>query len=95
MLETLENSYLEKRNDIYFVFKFISPYIPKFYEIKANHGISMFMMSKKAYVDMKSFSRSIEKKENIFKIPHFFEDFVDSPAYSNLKKQVNSDLELM
>ena len=71
--EDFEKAYLDRRNDIYFVFKFIAPYISRFGMIKANHGISMFMMSKKAYVDMKSFHKNLVKKENIFKIKHYFE----------------------
>jgi hypothetical protein len=45
--------YLHRRNDIMFVFKFISPFIPNFYNIKANHGIAMFILSKKAYLEIK------------------------------------------
>ena len=48
-----EKLYFMKRNDIMFLFKFISPYIYGLLDIKANHGISMFMMCKKAYLDMK------------------------------------------
>ena len=39
-----------KRNDIMFIFKFVCPFVPNFYNIKANHGIALFVMSKKAYV---------------------------------------------
>lgn len=45
-----EKLYLNKRNDIMFIFKFVSPYISSFYYIKANHGIAMFILSKKAYI---------------------------------------------
>lgn len=38
-----------------FIFKFVSPFVPNFYDINANHGISMFILSKKAYIDMKKF----------------------------------------
>ena len=86
--ETLEKAYLDRRNDIYFVFKFIAPYISRFGAIKANHGIAMFMMSKKAYVDMKSFHKGLVKKDNMFKFNHYFEDFANSFIYKNLLKQV-------
>ena len=52
----------------------------------------MFMVSKKAYIDMKSFDRNLYKKENIFKYPKFFEEFTLSPIYENLKSQVKADL---
>ena len=49
-------------------------------------------MSKKAYIDMKNFVGSYNKNENIFKIPHFFEEFTQSNIYSNLRQQIQSDL---
>lgn len=36
-----------------FIFKFVCPHIHKLTKIKANHGISLFIMSKKAFIDMK------------------------------------------
>ena len=45
-----EKLYLDKRNNIFFIFKFIAPYISQFNSIKANHGVSLFIMSKKAYI---------------------------------------------
>jgi len=41
-----------KRNEIMFIFKYIAPYVFGLSEIKANHGISMFIMSKKSLLDM-------------------------------------------
>lgn len=90
-----EKMYLQRRNDIYFVFKFIAPYVSKFGQVKANHGIAMFIISKKAFIDMKQFRRSLEKRENIFKIKNFFEDFTNSQIYQNLLKQVESDIEII
>lgn len=79
--EEFEKAYLDRRNDIYFVFKFIAPFISKFGNIKANHGISMFMVSKKAYIDMKAFSKNLQKKDNVFKFKNFFEEFTMSSIY--------------
>jgi hypothetical protein len=64
--------YLRKRNDIMFIFKFISPFIPNFYNIKANHGIAMFILSKKAYLDMKKLHKDMSEKKNIFLVPKNF-----------------------
>jgi hypothetical protein len=36
-----------------FIFKFVCPHVDKLSRIKANHGISLFIMSKKAYIDTK------------------------------------------
>ena len=95
MFEEMEKAYLDKRNDIFFVFKFIAPYISRFGDIKANHGISLFMVSKKAYIDMKAFHASLQKNENIFKFKEFFEDFNTSLIYKNIVNQVRADLELI
>lgn len=64
--------YLRKRNDIMFIFKFISPFIPNFYNIKANHGIAMFILSKKAYLDMKKLHKDMSENKNIFLVPKNF-----------------------
>ena len=38
-----------------FIFKFVSPYVAYFGHIKANHGIALFIMSKKALIELKTF----------------------------------------
>ena len=65
--------YLHRRNDIMFVFKFISPFIPNFYNIKANHGLAMFILSKKAYLEKKKLCEDIINKKNIFNLHKYFE----------------------
>ena len=60
-----EKQYLMRRNDIMFVFKFIAPYVMGLYEIKANHEISMFILSKKAYLDMREFLDYVSNKNNL------------------------------
>ena len=65
-------AYFMKRNDIMFIFKYIAPFIFGLGEIKANHGRSMFIMTKKAYVDIKEFYVHVEKKYNCFKFNKFW-----------------------
>jgi hypothetical protein len=55
-----------------FIFKFVSPFIPNFYTIKANHGIAMFILSKKALIDIKKIYQDISSKKNIFGFPKYF-----------------------
>ena len=55
-----------------FVFKFITPYVMNFHQIKANHGIALFIMSKKAYLDLRQLYNSMKEKRNIFKFPKYF-----------------------
>ena len=43
------------------MFKFIAPYVSQFNFIKANHGVSLFIMSKKAYIEMKEFGFRMKK----------------------------------
>lgn len=64
--------YINRRNDIMFVFKFVSPYVPSFHAIKANHGIAMFIVSKKAYLDMRDFFKNLIERKNIFGFSKYF-----------------------
>lgn len=74
-----------------FIFKFVSPFIPNFYNIKANHGIAMFILSKKAYLEMKKFHKDITDKKNIFNVLKYFNEFSNSQVYKNLVNQIASD----
>ena len=40
-----------------FIFKYVTPYVFNFYNINANHLITLFIISKKAYHDMKAFNK--------------------------------------
>lgn len=68
-----QKQYLQRRNDIMFIFKFVTPFIPNFYNIKANHGITMFIVSKKAYLEMRKFYKDISEKKNVFLLAKYFE----------------------
>lgn len=91
-LDRYEKAYLNKRNNIMFIFKFVSPFIPNFNMIKANHGITMFILSKKAYQDMIEFIHDIENGKNIFNFPKYFEEFRMSALYKNILNQCKEDL---
>lgn len=65
--------YLNKRNNLMFIFKFMSPIIFNLYSIKANHGAAMFMMSKKSYHQMKDFFNILIKKQNYLELQPYFE----------------------
>lgn len=57
---------MNKRNNIMFIFKFVVPYMNTIVKFKANHGIALFITSKKAYIDMKNFIINMQNKKNIF-----------------------------
>ena len=78
-----------------FVFKFIAPYVTNFQNIKANHGIALFMMSKKAYIDLNKMSKDMQYKSNIFGFHKYFEDFTKSENYKNLLDQIKTDVEMI
>lgn len=67
-----------RRNDIMFVFKYVAPYVSSLFEMKANHEISMFIISKKAYLDMKEFYDFVKQKKNYFKLYKYWEEFTTS-----------------
>ena len=53
LIEVYGKLYLNRRNNIMFIFKFISPYIYSLHGFYANHGLPMFISSKKSYLEMK------------------------------------------
>ena len=67
-----EKAYINRRNDNMFVFKFIAPYVTNFNNIKANHGIALFMMSKKAYMDLNKMKKDMHNRANIFGFHKYF-----------------------
>lgn len=78
-----------------FIFKFVSPFVPNFYNIKANHGIAMFILSKKAYLEMKKFHKDLVDKKNIFNLPKHFDGFTNSSSYKNIINQLKGDTEII
>jgi hypothetical protein len=74
-----ENRYLHKRNDLMFIFKFVSPFIHNFGNINGgNHAIAMFITSKKSLIEMRKFYNDVLSRKNIFKLQKYFEDFLKS-----------------
>jgi len=65
-----------------FVFKFVTPYIYNLYNINANHGITLFIVCKKAYQDMRAFLKLLENKVNFLKLNLYFNEFVYSNSYT-------------
>lgn len=78
-----------------FIFKYVTPYIYSFYDINANHGITLFIISKKAYHDMKNFNASIRNRTNILKLPAYFAEFTSSPKYREIEEITATDLEII
>jgi hypothetical protein len=78
-----------------FIFKYVTPYIYSFYDINANHGITLFIISKKAYHDMKRFNADIRARTNLLKLAPYFPEFVSSPKYSEIEEITGTDLEII
>jgi len=75
-----------------FIFKFVTPYVYNLYNIKANHGITLFIIGKKAYHDMKTFYNYLNLKTNFLKIAPYFSEFVNSSKYKSILEVAKSDL---
>lgn len=75
-----------------FIFKFVTPYVYSFYNINANHGITLFIISKKAYHDMKTFVTHLTKYNDFLKLGPYFNDFTKSPKYQGILEVTSSDL---
>lgn len=78
-----------------FIFKFVSPYVYSLNAIKANHGITMFILSKKAFLEMKEFYNHLIKKNNFLNLDPFFNEFVKSKSYDNLIPVSKSDMDII
>lgn len=55
-----------------FIFKFVTPYIISIYKIRANHEITLFILCKKAYHQMKAFYHFVKTKSNFMKLAPYF-----------------------
>lgn len=50
-----ERAYMSARNIAMFIFKFVVPNFKHYqHKVKANHEVAMFIISKKAYLDLKA-----------------------------------------
>lgn len=67
-----EKLYLNHRNNIMFIFKFVTPYIHNIFNIHANHDITLFILSKKSFLQMKAFHHHVKSKGNYFKLANYF-----------------------
>jgi len=63
-----EKLYINKRNNIMFIFNYICPHTNTLVYFKANHGIALFITAKKAYIDMKKVLDEAKQEKNIFNI---------------------------
>jgi hypothetical protein len=70
-----------------FIFKYICPYTDTLIKFKANHGIALFITSKKAYIDMKNTLEDVKKQKNIFNLNKDWYEFSKSSIYSGILKQ--------
>ena len=68
-IEDYKSKYLNRRNNIIFAFKYIVPYIHRFFKLPVVHANYLFIICKKTYQEIKIFSEAVFKKENIFKLP--------------------------
>jgi hypothetical protein len=78
-----------------FIFKYVTPYIYSLYDINANHGITLFVISKKAYHDMKQFNASLRSRSNFLKLNPYFAEFLASEKYREITDITTTDLEII
>lgn len=78
-----ERIYLSARNKAMFVFKFVNPHFEHYSRVKANHSTAMFILSKKAYLDLKALRYNIIGEKNIFNLA-YFKEFLVSPVYKDI-----------
>jgi hypothetical protein len=94
-IQKYEKMYLNKRNNIMFIFKFVTPHINNLMAIKANHQITLFILSKKAYHQMRAFHQHVKAKTNFMKLAPHFSEFTKSSKYEALIETTMSDIDLI
>lgn len=68
-----------------FIFKYIVPQILAIYKkCSANHAITLFIMCKKAYQDLKLFHLQVCGKKNSLELKEYFEEFAASRQYKDI-----------
>jgi len=82
VIETYSKQYLNRRNNIMFIFKFVTPYIFNLSKNGANHGVTLFIVCKKAYQDIKTYFKMLQNKVNFLNLHSYFQEFVESSSYS-------------
>jgi len=78
-----------------FIFKHVTPYIYNLYNINANHGITLFIISKKAYHDMRDLNNKIVAKNNFLNLTPYFKEFTSSDKYTELADLISCDQEIV
>lgn len=80
-IKSYEDKYLSYRNNIMFIFKYVTPYTGSLQFLIANHDITLFITAKKAYQDMLGFSRIVEQRKNFLNLNPCFNRFTQSRNY--------------
>lgn len=89
-----EQLYLSQRNKIMFVFRHVLPHCHTFIsEIAITHSVPLFLLAKKAYLEMKSFADLVIQQVNFNNLYPDFEPFLQSKHYQALVQLVLQDLE--
>lgn len=78
-----------------FIYKFVTPYTYTIADINANHGITLFILSKNAYHQMKNFHSYVKGRTNFLKLSEYFNEFVNTQKYQTLVEMTQSDLEMI
>lgn len=94
-IQKYEKTYLNKRNNIMFIFKFVTPHINNLLNINANHQITLFILSKKAYHQMKELHQHLKNRVNFLKLAPHFAEFTKSSKYEALIETTRSDIDLI
>ena len=75
-----------------FIFKFIAPYVSKLQRVRVNHETGLFIMGKKAYIELTQLREDMAEKRNIFMMKKFFQEFSSSLPYKNFLYHLKTDI---
>lgn len=77
--------YLNRTNNIMFVFKYIIPYVQLLSNLPVIHANYLYILCKYTYFELKQLRDAVTSREDIFKVGELFFEIINSPFYKDLQ----------
>lgn len=73
----------------------IIPIFEEVHKLFPNQYLYIFLICKKAYVEMGKFYHDVVNRANVFNLAKYFNEFLNSKEYNNLKTKLYEDFGLI
>lgn len=91
-MERYKVMYINRRNNIFFAYKYVLPHINPLSKLPINHANYTYIICKKALHDFILLNELVLKKCNFISLSPFFEEFTKSEAYSDIVEMIQNEL---